>query len=158
MGRGAVWTDERRRSEEGIRRLRAPLRASGLATPSPLAFWARRQAHETAIHRVDAELAHGAVTPFDADFAADGVDELIMGFFGRGTADPVAGPRTLQVVAADAGQQWQATLTPDGARTVSVRRPRDRRRRPAEILARRHARPVELTGKRRPGRPPAWPP
>jgi hypothetical protein len=71
---------------------------------------------------VDAELAHGAVTPFDADFAADGVDELIMGFFGRGTADPVAGPRTLQVVAADAGQQWQATLIPDGARTVSVRR------------------------------------
>src|SRR5262249_6118199 len=28
-----------------------------LAAPSPLAFWARRQAHETAIHRVDAEQA-----------------------------------------------------------------------------------------------------
>ncbi|MBO0814565.1 MAG: maleylpyruvate isomerase N-terminal domain-containing protein, partial [Actinobacteria bacterium] len=28
-----------------------------LAAPSPLAFWARRQAHETAIHRVDAERA-----------------------------------------------------------------------------------------------------
>jgi len=27
-----------------------------LPAPSPLAFWARRQAHETAIHRVDAEL------------------------------------------------------------------------------------------------------
>jgi len=26
-----------------------------LAAPSPLAMWARRQAHETAIHRVDAE-------------------------------------------------------------------------------------------------------
>ena len=30
-----------------------------LAAPSPLAFWARRQAHETAIHRVDAEQAAG---------------------------------------------------------------------------------------------------
>ena len=26
----------------------------------PLAFWARRQAHETAVHRVDAESALGA--------------------------------------------------------------------------------------------------
>ena len=35
-----------------------------LPAPSPLAMWARRQAHETAIHRVDAELAAGiAVTP-----------------------------------------------------------------------------------------------
>ena len=35
--------------------------------PSPLAMWARRQAHETAIHRVDAELAAGVpLTPFRA--------------------------------------------------------------------------------------------
>ena len=30
-----------------------------LPAPSPLAMWARRQAHETAIHRVDAQLAAG---------------------------------------------------------------------------------------------------
>ena len=30
-----------------------------LPAPSPRAMWARRQAHETAIHRVDAELAAG---------------------------------------------------------------------------------------------------
>lgn len=30
-----------------------------LPAPSPLAFWARRQAHETTIHRVDAESARG---------------------------------------------------------------------------------------------------
>src|SRR5215467_439058 len=30
---------------------------SFLSAPSPLAFWARRQAHETAIHRADAEQA-----------------------------------------------------------------------------------------------------
>jgi uncharacterized protein (TIGR03083 family) len=31
-----------------------------LPAPSPLAFWARRQAHETAIHRADAQLAAAA--------------------------------------------------------------------------------------------------
>jgi uncharacterized protein (TIGR03083 family) len=59
-----------------------------LDAPSPVAFWARRQAHETAIHRVDAEQAAtaasgGTETGFEPRFAADGVDELIMGFLGR---------------------------------------------------------------------------
>jgi len=56
-----------------------------LAAPSPLAFWARRQAHETAIHRVDAERAAGraSASAFEPAFAADGVDELIMGFLAR---------------------------------------------------------------------------
>ncbi len=86
-----------------------------LPAPSPRAFWARRQAHETAIHRADAQLAAGAVTPFPVEFAADGIDELIMGFFGRGLADPPAGQRTLRVVAADAAATWLLTLTADGA-------------------------------------------
>ncbi len=55
-----------------------------LAAPSPLAMWARRQAHETAVHRVDAELAAGrAPTPVDPELAADGIDELLIAFFGR---------------------------------------------------------------------------
>jgi uncharacterized protein (TIGR03083 family) len=60
-----------------------------LEAPSPLAFWARRQAHETAIHRVDTQQAAVATdsgiteTGFDPLFAADGIDELIMGFLGR---------------------------------------------------------------------------
>lgn len=61
-----------------------------LNAPSPLAFWARRQAHETAIHRVDAEQAaagagHGGEggPPCEPAFAANGVDELIMGFLDR---------------------------------------------------------------------------
>ena len=62
-----------------------------LDAPSPVAFWARRQAHETTIHRVDAEQAAAAAgaagfaDPPDIDprFAIDGIDELIMGFLAR---------------------------------------------------------------------------
>ena len=55
-----------------------------LPAPSPLAFWARRQAHETAVHRVDAELAAGGPpTPVDPAFAVDGTDEVLLGFFAR---------------------------------------------------------------------------
>ncbi len=63
-----------------------------LAAPSPLAMWARRQAHETAVHRVDAELSAGpAPTPVEPELAADGIDELLFGFFGRPARSPAEG-------------------------------------------------------------------
>ena len=37
--------------------------------------WPRRQAHETAMHRWDAERAIGEPTPFDPTLASDGIDE-----------------------------------------------------------------------------------
>ena len=46
-------------------------------TDQTAGFWYRRMAQETLIHRVDAEQAHGVVSPIDEDLAADGVDELI---------------------------------------------------------------------------------
>jgi uncharacterized protein (TIGR03083 family) len=101
-----------------------------LRAPSPLAFWARRQAHETAIHRVDAELARGrGVTEIDLAFAADGVDELITGFLDRnarrGRASPNAHSRRIRVHASDAGAAWQVGLTPDGQDVVEVSRRSD---------------------------------
>lgn len=51
-------------------------------------FWIRRMALETAVHRVDAELAVGAadaVTPIDADLADDGIDEVLRIFLGWAT-------------------------------------------------------------------------
>jgi uncharacterized protein (TIGR03083 family) len=94
---------------------------SFLPAPSPLAFWARRQAHETAIHRADAEQAAGEQTSYRSDFATDGIDELIMGFFGRGQADSGPGP-ALQVAAADTGAKWLVSLTADGSQAARVRR------------------------------------
>ncbi len=77
--------------------------------PSPLAFWARRQAHETAVHRVDAELAAGLEPGFAANFAADGVDELIMGFGRRRKYQPsAAGDGTLRIATTDTGHAWYA--------------------------------------------------
>ncbi|MDF9811881.1 maleylpyruvate isomerase family mycothiol-dependent enzyme [Streptomyces sp. SPB162] len=74
-----------------------------LAAPSPLEFWARRQAHETAVHRVDAEAALGTdPSPATTDFAADGVDELLAGFHTRPRSKVRSElPRTLRVQAVD---------------------------------------------------------
>ena len=42
-------------------------------------FWIRRMAHETLVHRVDAELAAGApIGLVDPELALDGIDEMLM--------------------------------------------------------------------------------
>ena len=85
-----------------------------LAAPSPLAFWARRQAHELAVHRADVDAAAGRTSVFDPGFAADGVGELIGGFhnrrWGRLVADPTV---TLGVRGTDADCAWTIRIEPD---------------------------------------------
>ncbi|MEU4395509.1 maleylpyruvate isomerase family mycothiol-dependent enzyme [Kribbella sp. NPDC023855] len=46
-------------------------------TDETSAFWYRRMALETVVHRVDAELAHDVVTPVDRELALDGIDEIL---------------------------------------------------------------------------------
>jgi uncharacterized protein (TIGR03083 family) len=79
---------------------------------SGAAFWARRQAHETAIHRLDAEhAAHGDAVPhlvFTPELAADGVDEVLTVMV---TGHPATVAGTVLVHAADAGRAWLVTLT-----------------------------------------------
>ncbi|WP_254406065.1 maleylpyruvate isomerase family mycothiol-dependent enzyme, partial [Streptomyces sp. AC627_RSS907] len=89
-----------------------------LPAPSPLAFWARRQAHETTVHRIDAESAAGG-DPSDlaphcaADFAVDGIDELLCAFHARPkSAVRTEEPRTLRVRATDVpGAVWTVRLS-----------------------------------------------
>jgi uncharacterized protein (TIGR03083 family) len=85
-----------------------------LPAPSPRAFWARRQAHETAIHRADAEAAGSPITPFPAAFAADGIDELLMGFAARpGGRLKADRPRSLAVAPVDGDSAgWVVTVGP----------------------------------------------
>ncbi|WP_030753676.1 maleylpyruvate isomerase family mycothiol-dependent enzyme [Streptomyces griseus] len=86
-----------------------------LPAPSPLAFWARRQAHETAVHRADAESALAADPgpgQIGAAFAADGVDELLAGFHGRDRSRVrTAVPRTLRIRTTDTGDVWTVRLS-----------------------------------------------
>ncbi|MGD2051069.1 MAG: maleylpyruvate isomerase family mycothiol-dependent enzyme [Acidimicrobiia bacterium] len=78
-----------------------------LAAPTPLLMWARRQAHETAIHRLDAETPTGGVSDFDPAFAADGVDELLSCHLPRRSPRTPSGqPVVIQVRATDSGDEW----------------------------------------------------
>lgn len=80
-----------------------------LPADSPRHFWARRQAHETAIHRVDAEgAAGGEVTRFATHFAQDGIAELVTGFAAR-KRDTGDQKKTLGLAAAD-GPSWVLTF------------------------------------------------
>jgi uncharacterized protein (TIGR03083 family) len=81
--------------------------ATLMDAPSSLAFWARRQAHETAIHRADAESASGIRPDYEPDFAADGIDELIMGFGQRRKYRPSAEHAgSMRVQTTDTGHAW----------------------------------------------------
>ncbi len=81
-----------------------------MAAPSPLAFWARRQAHETTIHRADAESASGKLTSVSPRLAADGIDELLTGFAPRGRRLLFDPPRTMAVETSDSNDRWLITL------------------------------------------------
>jgi uncharacterized protein (TIGR03083 family) len=96
-----------------------------LPAPSPLAMWARRQAHETAVHRFDAENAVGAASGYDPVFAADGLDELLVGFTQRGRGEEGDPSRTMLVHATDTGDRWHLTIDSEGVTTVRGDGPAD---------------------------------
>lgn len=74
-------------------------------------FWARRQAHETAMHRWDAQTAAGAPQPIDAALAADGIDEfvtLIASWRGRDALQALRG--TIHLHCTDTEGEWLLRL------------------------------------------------
>jgi uncharacterized protein (TIGR03083 family) len=90
-----------------------------LESPSARLHWRRRQAHETAIHRVDLEEAVGAATKIDAQFADDGIDELLVAFMSRRNRGPRIPTETrLLVEASDTGSAWLAAIGPESASAV----------------------------------------
>jgi uncharacterized protein (TIGR03083 family) len=86
-----------------------------LPAPSALAFWTRRQAHETTVHRFDAESARGGTpTAIATDFAADGIDELLRGFHARPKSRVrTSTPRILRIRTEDADAVWTVRLSPE---------------------------------------------
>ena len=99
--------------------------------PAPAAFWFRRMAQETSVHRWDAEAAAGTPTAIDAALAVDGVDEYL-GFVARYVAvhpieelarHALARRRRCRRAAGDSA--WRRTGSPP-----TIRRRRRRRSRP----------------------------
>ncbi|HET7530130.1 MAG TPA: maleylpyruvate isomerase family mycothiol-dependent enzyme [Mycobacteriales bacterium] len=78
-------------------------------------FWARRMAHESAVHRYDAQRAQGLAQPIDADLAADGMDELVDLLLPRIIArdEPKLPDGTFHFVATDDGE-WIVTTGEGG--------------------------------------------
>jgi len=76
------------------------------------AFAARRMAHETAVHRFDAQMANGNPEPIEPALAADGIEEI----FVMVDAWPESGRgegQTLHLHSAE-GDEWLITMNPDG--------------------------------------------
>ncbi len=116
--------------------------------PRPARWWARRRAHEAAVHLADAQLAAGQDVDLDPGFAADGVDEWL-GLVVATTIDPARARelggdgQTLHFHATDPGLSEHGGVAghPHAVRPHRRARPRQGRRRGP-----------------RPGRPPAAPP
>jgi len=86
---------------------------------TPRNFWIRRQLHETVVHRVDAQnigRAEGDVVSgadLDPSVAADGVDEMMLGFSGRYRNLRNPERVRLAIRATDAERAWWCTIGPD---------------------------------------------
>jgi uncharacterized protein (TIGR03083 family) len=77
-------------------------------------FWARRMAHETAIHGADVQLAKGpTVTPLDQELAVDGIEEILTIMLEGDWAEapsPASSGQRVAVLGAD--RSWVVTLEP----------------------------------------------
>ncbi|WP_084958676.1 maleylpyruvate isomerase family mycothiol-dependent enzyme [Thermoactinospora rubra] len=99
------------RGEFAARRPEDPA-GSWYAPDQTVGFWIRRMAHETVVHRIDAELGTGQpVAPIPDDLAADGVDELLKVFVAYGVAE--WGDYFADILAASPGRTY--TVRADGA-------------------------------------------
>ncbi|MFG1870237.1 maleylpyruvate isomerase family mycothiol-dependent enzyme [Micromonospora arborensis] len=83
--------------------------------PKKAGFWPRRMAHETAVHRWDAQLAIAAGEPVEAKLAADGVSEVLDTWLPAGRRrTPGDWHGVVQLTATDAAQEWYLRLRGEG--------------------------------------------
>lgn len=128
--------------------------AETFAGPATARFWFRRQAHETAVHRWDADdaITPGGAAPIDAALAADGIDEWLGLFVPRFVLDKGDGVpadlvgATLHVHCTDTEGEWLLRLADGGVEVERVHAKGDAALRgPASdlLLAAWHRRPLD---------------
>jgi uncharacterized protein (TIGR03083 family) len=85
--------------------------------PGPASYWARRMAHETAVHRADGQIMLGMRPVIDPVVAADGIDEWL-GFAAepdeRNTALPEGKVLHLHTTDDGVDGEWLVGRGPDG--------------------------------------------
>jgi len=78
-------------------------------------FWHRRMAHETAVHRWDAQMATAIGEPVEAKLAADGVAEVLDSWLPAGRRRSDDRPHgVVQLRASDADREWLVRLRGEG--------------------------------------------
>lgn len=83
--------------------------------PKTAIFWHRRLAHETAIHRWDAQMAVGHAEPVDPALATDGVTEVLDTWLPGGVRKgPTDRSGVVQLVATEPPTEWYVRLRADG--------------------------------------------
>lgn len=83
--------------------------------PKLAGFWPRRMAHETAVHRWDAQLVSGTAEPVEAELAADGVTEVLDTWLPSGRATSQAGATgVVRLDALDLDRTWLIRLRAEG--------------------------------------------
>jgi uncharacterized protein (TIGR03083 family) len=85
-----------------------------------VAWVVRRMAHETAVHRLDAEHAAGRAHRMAPDLASDGIDEFLDYFFPLAAPDTAALAGSVHLHCTDAEGEW--TVRPDDAGSHTVAR------------------------------------
>lgn len=98
--------------------------AETFAGTRTVAWWKRRLAHETAVHRWDVDAAiegSSATAPIDSDLAADGIDEYLEGslVFSSSRPNRTYPDRSLHLHRSDGPGEWMLVGDGHGGVTVS---------------------------------------
>ena len=82
-------------------------------------WWARRQLHETTVHRWDVERAASEITPIERHIAADGIDEYLDVFVRTRGKQTLIAPLTL--TSTDPARSWSLTPSSRHGRVDTAR-------------------------------------
>jgi uncharacterized protein (TIGR03083 family) len=111
---------------DGLARLVEVLAGTDPATPvwtwssqRDVAFAVRRMAHETAVHRWDAEDSRQAATPVEANLASDGIDEMLALFLPFTSAGAASVDGTVHIHCGDVPGEWMVRPDPAGGLAVT---------------------------------------